>query len=187
MPCVGSWLSQKTLSSSSYVIAVRSNTTRTASVWLVMPLHTSSYVGFFVSPPAYPTAVEYTPGSSQNLRSAPQKQPMPNCASCRPAGNGALSGCPFRKWRSGTGIGLARPGSTLSAGSSLVAFFMNENMKILRGSLEYHHENLHLRRRRGGRAHRRLAFARRARHIGRSARRPRESHPPQRPSHPLTR
>ena len=37
-------------------------------------------MGFGVYPPAYPDAVVYTPGSCQNVFSAPQKQPIPNSA-----------------------------------------------------------------------------------------------------------
>ena len=42
IPCVGSWLSQKTRSSSSKLTFFGSNTTRTASVWPVRPEQTSS-------------------------------------------------------------------------------------------------------------------------------------------------
>ena len=52
IPCVGSWPSQKSLSSASYEVTFGSNTTSTASVWPVRPLQTSSYVGFGVTPPA---------------------------------------------------------------------------------------------------------------------------------------
>ena len=41
MPCVGSWFSQNTLSSSSYDTRAGSNTTSTTSAWPVCPLHTS--------------------------------------------------------------------------------------------------------------------------------------------------
>ena len=57
-----------------------SKTTRTISAWPVLPEHTSSYVGFGVRPPAYPTAVEMTPGVCQKVFSAPQKQPRPKTA-----------------------------------------------------------------------------------------------------------
>ena len=48
MPWVGSWTSQKTFTRSVKVILVGSKTTRTASVWPVRPLQTSSYVGLGV-------------------------------------------------------------------------------------------------------------------------------------------
>ena len=47
---------------------------------------------FWKVPGVVSTAVVNTPGASQNLRSAPQKQPMPNMAVSSPAGNGAVSG-----------------------------------------------------------------------------------------------
>ena len=46
-------------------------------------------------------------------------------------GNGALSGWPLMKCLSGTANAAARPGSVLSAGSSLFSFFMKENMANL--------------------------------------------------------
>ena len=52
IPCVGSWLSQKTRSSSSKLTRDGSNATRTTSAWPVRPEQTSSYVGFGVKPPA---------------------------------------------------------------------------------------------------------------------------------------
>src|SRR6059058_3854125 len=97
MPCVGSWFSQKSRRISSYDVCCGSNTTSTASVCPVRPEQTSSYVGFFVKPPAYPTAVVYTPGACQNTRSAPQKQPMPTTACSSPAGNGGAIGVPSTK------------------------------------------------------------------------------------------
>src|SRR5690242_19634102 len=86
----------------------------------VRPLHTSSYVGLGVSPPAYPTAVTTTPGVSQNLRSAPQKQPIPNTACSVPSGKGGCSGRPFTAWCSGTGIDSSRPGRASAAVGMLV-------------------------------------------------------------------
>src|SRR4029078_6924373 len=47
---------------------------------------------------------------SQNPSSAPQKQPMPNTASCRPAGRPSR-GAPLTKCRAGTAIRSVRPGS----------------------------------------------------------------------------
>ena len=58
IPWVGSWFSQKIFSSCSYDTSAGRNTTCTTSAWPVRPLHTSSYVGLGVIPPAYPTAVE---------------------------------------------------------------------------------------------------------------------------------
>jgi hypothetical protein len=52
MPWVGSWISKNFFSRSAYDTFAGSNTTRTASVWPVCPLHTSSYVGWGVLPPA---------------------------------------------------------------------------------------------------------------------------------------
>ncbi len=49
-------------------------------MWPVRPLQTSSYDGFGVLPPAYPTEVDHTPGTCQKISSAPQKQPSPNSA-----------------------------------------------------------------------------------------------------------
>src|SRR6266540_1929467 len=92
MPCVGSWFSQNAFNSSSYETTLGSNTTTTTSAWPVRPLQASSYVAFGVKPPAYPTAVVYTPGIRQNTFSAPQKHPMPNTAVSIPSGNGGSSG-----------------------------------------------------------------------------------------------
>ena len=52
MPWVGSWPSQNARRISSRLVFAGSQTTSTASVWPVRPLQTSSYVGFFVNPPA---------------------------------------------------------------------------------------------------------------------------------------
>ena len=71
MPWVGSWASQKRLNSDPNDTTFGSYTTSTASVWPVRPEQTSSYEGFLVVPPAYPTAVAATPSVSQNSRSAP--------------------------------------------------------------------------------------------------------------------
>src|SRR5439155_7090580 len=84
MPWLGSWFSQNTLSRSAYATFAGSYTTWTTSVCPVYPEHTSSYVGFGVTPPAYPTDVEMTPGIFQNIFSAPQKQPIPKIAVCAP-------------------------------------------------------------------------------------------------------
>src|SRR6478672_5135107 len=50
------------------------------------------------------------------MRSAPQKQPSPNIACSRPAGNGGWMRLPLTKCSAGTAkAGLARPGSARSA------------------------------------------------------------------------
>ena len=54
------------------------------------------------------------PGVSHSLRSAPQKQPMPNTARSAPAGNGGSSGAPLTACRVGTGIRSGRPASAFS-------------------------------------------------------------------------
>ena len=61
----------------------------------------------------------YTPGNFQNSFSAPQKQPMPNTASCIPAGNGGAMRWWFTKCASGTASGVVRPGSAC-AGPGMV-------------------------------------------------------------------
>src|SRR6266446_4646240 len=68
--------------------------------------------------------------SSQNLRSAPQKQPSPNTACSRPCGYGGCSGRPLTKWLAAVGIGLARPGSASAALGNAVVLRMN-NMGFL--------------------------------------------------------
>src|SRR5438874_489047 len=88
-----------------------SNITRTASVCPVIPVQTSRYVGFGVWPAAYPTAVEYTPFSCQNFRSAPQKQPIAKMARSKPPGNGGVRRWPFTKCASGTCTGSVCPGN----------------------------------------------------------------------------
>ena len=59
----------------------------------------------------------HTPGSDQNLRSAPQKQPMPNWMRSSPGKSPAMgrpwTWCAFR-----IGIGVARPASTCSGAGS---------------------------------------------------------------------
>ena len=100
-------------------------------MWPVRPLHTSSYDGLGVNPPAYPTAVLYTPSVCQKIRSAPQKHPSPKIAVSRPSGNGGLMGWSFTKWVAGTGISSVRPGSAVSA--SIICALSRPNMPI--GSL----------------------------------------------------
>ncbi len=65
--------------------------------------------------------------SSQNLRSAPQKQPMPNIAVSKPAGYGPLSAAVKMKCSRAVGIGVGRPGSA-SAADGISGFFLNVNM-----------------------------------------------------------
>src|SRR5690606_39753533 len=113
--------SQNTWSSVSYDTAEGSKTTSTTSACPVRAVQTSSYVGLGVCPPAYPTAVEYTPGVCQNRRSAPQKQPSPNTAVLMPSGNGGLirrSG--WTACSSGVTSGSGRPGRASSADTKRV-------------------------------------------------------------------
>ena len=49
------------------------------------------------------------------MRSAPQKQPRPTWTVSTPSGNGGTSGVPSTVWRSGTAIGVSRPGSASAA------------------------------------------------------------------------
>ncbi len=72
--------------------------TRTTSAWPVRPVQTSSYVGLGVEPPAYPTEVDQTPGTSQNVFSSPQKQPSPNTATPKPSGAWVSTGLPSVRW-----------------------------------------------------------------------------------------
>src|SRR2546430_15579418 len=88
MPWVGSWFSQNTLSRSARGTPDGSYTTWTTSVCPVWPEQTSSYVGFGVCPPAYPTDAEITPEMLQNIFSAPQKQPLPKTTNRAPSSHG---------------------------------------------------------------------------------------------------
>src|SRR5262245_13944977 len=54
------------------------------------------------------------PGARQNIRSAPQKQPMPKMARSVPSGKGGPIGVPRTRCRPGTTIGVSRPGSASS-------------------------------------------------------------------------
>src|SRR5215475_10110445 len=54
------------------------------------------------------------PGTFQKTRSSPQKQPIPKSASSVPSGNGGVRRAPLTKCFSGTGMGVARPGSASS-------------------------------------------------------------------------
>src|SRR5579871_4606486 len=65
--------------------------------------------------------------SSQNLRSAPQKHPMPKIAVSRPSGYGPLSGRPLTKWRAAVAIGSLRPGRAVAA-LGISSFFLNVNI-----------------------------------------------------------
>src|SRR5882724_7995046 len=68
--------------------------------------------------------------SSQNLRSAPQKQPSANTACSRPAGYGGCSLRPLMKCVAAVGIGVARLGSASAALGNAVVLRMN-NMDYL--------------------------------------------------------
>src|SRR5450631_2077531 len=63
--------------------------------------------------------VDTTPGNSQNLRSAPQKQPIPKVANSVPTGKGGTSGAPLTKCLAGTAIRSVRPGNASAAVGSL--------------------------------------------------------------------
>ena len=89
-------------------------------MWAVRPVQTSSYVGFGVEPPEYPTDVETTPGTFQKSFSAPQKQPIPNSAISVPAGYGGRRAEPRTACLAGTGISVGRPGRISSAEGNLV-------------------------------------------------------------------
>src|SRR4051812_7293753 len=65
--------------------------------------------------------------SSQNLRSAPQKQPKPKIAVSNPAGYGPFSGLPLTKCAAAVRIGSARPGSA-SALDGMSSDFLKPNM-----------------------------------------------------------
>ncbi len=95
------------------------------------PEHTSSYVGFGEYPPAYPTAVVYTPDASQNFRSAPQKHPIPTTIISSPSGKGGRSGAPSTSCAAGTGISRSRPGNACSA-ATISAFLLKNPMPYLR-------------------------------------------------------
>src|SRR5882724_9526118 len=68
--------------------------------------------------------------SSQNLRSAPQKQPSANTACSRPAGYGGCSLRPLTKWVVAVGVVVARLGSASAALGNAVVLRMN-NMDYL--------------------------------------------------------
>src|ERR671918_172425 len=116
MYCVGSWFSQNTARRSSRLTCSGSNATSTASVWPVIDVHVSWYVGFGVCPPEYPTAVVYPPGTCQNSRSAPQKQPIPTIRVSIPSGQGPRIGVPSTACVSRTGMAVSRPGRHCSGG-----------------------------------------------------------------------
>ena len=58
------------------------------------------------------------------MRSAPQKQPRPSWTVSIPRGTAGTSGVPSTVWRSGTAIGVSRPGSA-SAGEGISDFLEN--------------------------------------------------------------
>src|SRR5690242_14353070 len=72
--------------------------------------------------------------SSQNFRSAPQKQPSPNTACSRASGYGGSKVRPLTKWRVAVGIGVARPGKASFALGSAVVLRM-KNMDYLQAGL----------------------------------------------------
>ncbi|BDC47669.1 hypothetical protein TBR22_A35040 [Luteitalea sp. TBR-22] len=59
------------------------------------------------------------------MRSAPQKQPIANCAKALPAGNGPSSGAGNTWCRDGTGIGVSRPGNASAAVGTCSDFLVN--------------------------------------------------------------
>ena len=82
-----------------------------------------------------PTAVVYTPGASQKMRSAPQKQPMPKTARSVSSGKGGSSGVPSTKWRSGTANGrVSRPGSASSGSGMSVLWRVRKLMVFIESS-----------------------------------------------------
>jgi hypothetical protein len=70
--------------------------------------------------------VVITPGTCQNVFSSPQKQPSANSAISLPSGYGGVNGVPSTACRSGTGIGVSRPGSASSA--LTICVFRNPKM-----------------------------------------------------------
>src|SRR5581483_1061881 len=76
--------------------------------------------------------------SSQNLRSAPQKQPSANTACSRPCGYGGFRLWPLTKWVVAVGMACARPGSASVALGSAVDLRMN-SMEFLRAGIDRHH------------------------------------------------
>ena len=67
-----------------------------------------------------------TPGTCQNVLSSPQKKPSANSAISLPSGYGGVNGVPSTACRSGTGIGVSRPGSASSA--LTICVFRNPKM-----------------------------------------------------------
>src|SRR6187431_2325967 len=65
--------------------------------------------------------------SSQNFRSAPQKQPNPKIAVSNPAGYGPFSGLPLTKCVAAVRIGLDRPDNA-SALDGMSSDFLNMNI-----------------------------------------------------------
>src|SRR5271167_3883974 len=57
------------------------------------------------------------------MRSAPQKQPRPKSACCKPDGNGGFRGRALTKCFSGTGSAAERPGNA-SSGFGISDFFL---------------------------------------------------------------
>ena len=69
--------------------------------------------------PRSPTAVVYTPGSRQKIRSAPQKQPMPNTATAEPSGHGGTMRRAEHGVRAATAPAGRGPGSAVLGGRQL--------------------------------------------------------------------
>src|SRR6185437_14003595 len=67
--------------------------------------------------------------NSQNLRSAPQKQPRPNIAFSKPCGYGPFRLRSLTKCVSAVRIGCARPGRASAAEG--MAVFLKPNMVVL--------------------------------------------------------
>src|SRR6185503_4730224 len=73
--------------------------------------------------------------NSQNLRSAPQKQPRPNIAFSEPAGYGPFNARPLTKCVSAVRIACERPGNASAAVG--MAVFLKPNMGDLPVSGRY--------------------------------------------------
>jgi hypothetical protein len=65
--------------------------------------------------------------SSQNFRSAPQKQPIPNIAVSKPAGYGPFNGRPKMKCSSAVGSAAGRPLRAVSR-VGISVFFLENNI-----------------------------------------------------------
>src|SRR5450631_935588 len=74
--------------------------------------------------------------SCQNLRSAPQKHPIPNKAVSIAGGNGGRRLCPVMKWVSAVATGSARPGSASAAAGKDMRLRNNTMTASLTGFVE---------------------------------------------------